>query len=311
MAANNTISKLFVVGGSGFVGRAICERAVKMPKEIIGTVQSFSRRGVPESATMENSNNIWLNNERMEWTALSVTKDNHDNSNLKTAIEESVAKGEKFAVLCSVGALFENEKYKSFLEKPENLSPFAGNNNNNNNTTTYDQINRDVCISIVDTVETCILENNSNENNKNNNNRVPFVFISAFTTPPGVSQHYINSKREAEEYIMEKQHILEPIILRPGFLYDESRPASMGIAAALKTASSTSTFLDTFIKQSPLPNAIMKEINNIHNVKDMLQAPPLRVTEVADCILTTLIGGGNHSSILYPKDILQLSKSVL
>ena len=59
MAANNTISKLFVVGGSGFVGRAICERAVKMPKEIIGTVQSFSRRGVPESATMENSNNIW------------------------------------------------------------------------------------------------------------------------------------------------------------------------------------------------------------------------------------------------------------
>ena len=110
---------------------------------------------------------------------------------------------------------------------------------------------------------------------------------------------------------MEKQHILEPIILRPGFLYDESRPASMGIAAALKTASSTSTFLDTFIKQSPLPNAIMKEINNIHNVKDMLQAPPLRVTEVADCILTTLIGGGNHSSILYPKDILQLSKSGL
>ena len=82
----------------------------------------------------------------------------------------------------------------------------------------------------------------------------------------------------------------------------------MGIAAALKTASSTSTFLDTFIKQSPLPNAIMKEINNIHNVKDMLQAPPLRVTEVADCILTALIGGGNHSSILYPKDILQLSK---
>ena len=113
--------------------------------------------------------------------------------------------------------IIENEKYKSFLEKPENLSPFAGNNNNNNNTTTYDQINRDVCISIVDTVETCILENNSNENNKNNNNRVPFVFISAFTTPPGVSQHYINSKREAEEYIMEKQHILEPIILRPGF----------------------------------------------------------------------------------------------
>ncbi len=316
MAPSSRLSKLFVVGGTGFVGRAICERAVKMPKEVIGSIQSFSRRGVPETASMENDDNAWLNSERMKWTSMSVTRENYDNSNLKNAILESVAKGEKFAVLCSVGALFENERYKTFFEKPENLSPFVG---LDDTATTYNKINRDVCMSIVDTVETCMREHNSNSNNDSgencHNTRVPFVFVSAFTTPPGVSKNYIHSKRAAEQYIMEKKNIVKPIILRPSFLYDESRPASMGIAAALKTATSTSSFLDTFLKQSPIPSTIRKGINNVHNSNTILQAPPLRVSEVADCIITTLIDSEDDNDsndseyyIYNPKDILQLSR---
>lgn len=313
MAASSRISKLFVVGGTGFVGRAICERAVKMPREVIGSIQSFSRRGVPEALSIEDNDSAWMNSERMEWTKNSVTKENYDNSNLKNAIQESVAKGENFAVLCSVGALFENERYKTFLEKPENLSPFVG---KDNNATTYNEINRDVCISIADTVDACIRKHNMDSNNSGKNcynNRVPFVFVSAFRAPPGVSENYIRSKREAEQYLLNKMKFLTPIILRPGFLYDESRPTSMGIAAALKTATSTSSFLDTFLKQSPIPSSIREGISSIRNSNTILQAPPLRVSEMADCIITCLIDNDNNRDnneycIYNPKDILQLSR---
>ena len=124
-----------------------------MPKEVIGTIHSFSRRGVPEAAS--NGGNSWMDSERMKWSKLSE-KDKHSKTiNLETAIQESITNGEKFAVLCSVGALFENENYKKFLEKPENLSPFVGKDEHKN---TYESLNRDVCVSVIDTIEACLIK---------------------------------------------------------------------------------------------------------------------------------------------------------
>ena len=46
------------------MGRAICRRALKVPKEVIGTIHSFSRRGVPEAAS--DGGNSWMDSERMK-----------------------------------------------------------------------------------------------------------------------------------------------------------------------------------------------------------------------------------------------------
>ena len=288
------------------MGRAICRRALKMPKQVIGTIHSFSRRGVPEAAS--NGGNSWMDSERMKWSKLSE-KDKHSKTiNLETAIQESITNGEKFAVLCSVGALFENENYKKFLEKPEYLSPFAGKDEHQN---TYESLNRDVCVSVVNTIEACLVKGGNDSVNADA--KVPFVFISAFANPPGVSRKYISTKREAENYVVSKSNFLGPIILRPGFLYDESRPASMGIASALKLASSSSQFMRTFLKHSPMTSTL----DETNSLQHLLEAYPLHVSEVADCIIKLLVDStgrdnqrphGETALVLEPKDIRRMSK---
>ena len=278
-----------------------------MPKEVIGTIHSFSRRGVPEAAS--NGENSWMNSERMKWSKLSESNKGNNTLNLETAVQESIANGEKFAVLCSVGALFENENYKKFLEKPEHLSPFAGKDEHQS---TYESLNRDVCMSIVDTVEACLVKNG--DDSESAGAKVPFVFISAFANPPGVSRKYIATKREAENYVVSKSNILEPIILRPGFLYDQSRPASMAIASGLKLASSGSQFIQTFLKHSPIPTSTLHDINGVEH---LLEANPLHVSELADCVINLLVEStdqveqrlhGETAIVLEPKDILRMSK---
>ena len=116
-------------------------------------------------------------------------------------------------MLCSVGALFENGKnYKKFLEKPEYLSPFAGKDEHQN---TYESLNRDVCVSVVNTIEACLVKGGNDSVNADA--KVPFVFISAFARSTGCSRKYISTKREAENYVCLKATFWGQLFFGLGF----------------------------------------------------------------------------------------------
>ena len=152
-------------------------------------------------------------------------------------------------------------------------------------------------MSVANTIEACLVKGGNDSVNADA--KVPFVFISAFANPPGVSRKYISTKREAENYVVSKSNFLGPIILRPGFLYDESRPASLSIASALKMASSGSQFMRTFLKHSPMPTSTLDEINGVQH----LLKPTRHVSEVADCIIKLLVdstGRDNQSHMGKP-----------
>ena len=263
------MDKLIVCGGTGFLGRAICKAAIQ--RNSANVVASVSRRGTPPASEGTGS---WAYDDRMEWIS-SVA------SSFETVVREAPERVD--AVVCSVGALLENENYKQVLERAENVSPFIGRGSE----ASYTALNRDVCIRAIDDVENyCVSAGEPTDAAK----RIPFVFISAHAAPPGVDMEYIRSKREAEEYLLGKSDVFRPIIFRPSFMYGESRPSSMHIAMGLKTANAGGKFLKTFLSNSPVPglvNSILQASGGDVNF-DFVKAPPLHTGQVAQAVLNAV-----------------------
>lgn len=83
---------------------------------------------------------------------------------------------------------------------------------------TYELMNRDSAILLA---------------RESNALKVPsFVYISAAGGAPILPARYINTKRAAESTIEKSFPDMRPIFIRPGMLYDSSRPITMGLAAA-------------------------------------------------------------------------------
>ncbi|KAK6864248.1 hypothetical protein PG995_000776 [Apiospora arundinis] len=58
-----------------------------------------------------------------------------------------------------------------------------------------------------------------------------FVYISAVAGAPVLPARYITTKREAEDTIASRFPRMRGVFMRPPFLYDPSRPITMGMAA--------------------------------------------------------------------------------
>ena len=274
---------LVVLGGTGFVGRHICAQAVRGAQ--FDAVYSVSRRGIPPATAATTS---WEHHPCMHWVG--QPSEGTLEALLENAYREKA--GTALSVVCSVGALFENEAYKQFLEEPQNVSPFAGRGSSQ----TYEFLNRDVCIRAVQSVRS-FAEKESTVSS------IPFVFISAHASPPGVDEKYVETKREAERYLLDQAHEnswsgpskLRPIIFRPSFIYDESRPASMHIATGLKLGHVGKTFLSAYF---PAPERLpslpfggaLEAIG--HSIDECLSAPPVRVTRVADAAVSAILDEG-------------------
>ena len=126
------------------------------------SVIAVSRRGTPPASEELTS---WAYHDRMKWVS-SVS------SSLESAIEDNPEAVD--AVVCSVGALLENESYKQVLERAENISPFLGRGDESS----YTALNRDVCVNTIDTVEKHCVTNEQSITKAH-----PFVFISAHAAP--------------------------------------------------------------------------------------------------------------------------------
>ncbi|KAK9456997.1 hypothetical protein V1511DRAFT_509679 [Dipodascopsis uninucleata] len=203
--------RLLVCGGTGFLGRKICETAVAHG----WNVTSLSRSGylrVP-------------NGPLPAWTS-KVRFERFDQ--LRSSPEEldEFLKDSTAIVYC-LGNLFESKYYKSVVSSGsilEGVQDMFKNFNRNPlkyeiEETSYKSMNRDLAIKLGE-------EASKFENIK------AFVYTSAASRFPLVPKEYFETKKQAEEALSTISSF-RSIFIRPGFMYDVSRPMSLYIKTGL------------------------------------------------------------------------------
>ncbi|KAK9325787.1 hypothetical protein V1517DRAFT_313475 [Lipomyces orientalis] len=216
-----SLKRLLVCGGTGFLGRKICETAVAHGWE----VTSLSRSGV---STFKGALPSWaqkVNFERFDIMQAAP-------SDIRPLVDSADA------VVYTLGILLESNYYKTFVSSS---NPFEGASmvvqkwNRNplkhsiEDEVTYESMNRDLAIKM------------ANEVSKSDGVK-PFVYVSAAGGFPLIPQAYFITKEQAEKAIAQLPS-LRPIFLRPGFMFDPSRPMSMYMAQGLKAIGSVNSLL--------------------------------------------------------------------
>lgn len=190
--------KLLVVGGNGFLGKRICEEAVRRG---IPTV-SVSRSGnapAPHTAFDEQ----WIKN--VSWQRGDVFR---PRSFLEHLLQAS-------HVVHTLGILLENEQYKHSLQAGFDPADWLKGNNplrkNKNANFTYEMMNTRGPVGLAQYLKSLETPLQS------------FTYISADSAFPLVPAGYIESKRKAECELSKvwDQDKVKTFFVRPGFMFDE------------------------------------------------------------------------------------------
>lgn len=288
-------SRIVVVfGGAGFLGSAVCRRAVLSGARVV----SVSRSGCPGTAS---ASQAWVRAANMEWRS----GDCLDPSSFQDLVDEVTAAkagGQHVSVVHAVGALLENQNYKHLLEplRPTHMTDAWSSSDGSapsDGEVDYDSINRDTLLSVAGAF-------NAGAATAQVSGSIPLAFVSAFATPPLVGTRYISSKREAEEFLFDCEY-LRPLVYRPGFMYSEERPWSMSVAGVLSITSQTplETPLNTLF--SAVRDFVPEQIS-----MDPAFAfhAPVRTDIVADSIMHGLLDEGT-AGVLEDSDITELAHS--
>ena len=234
--------RIIVCGGNGFLGSRICKYAVargwqvtsirynyyyiSSPPKFPQLIPVFSRSGEPKwnAVTSSTAPPPWAH--KVTWERADI---------LRPATYAPLLKGADF-VVHSMGILLEAD-YKGVLRGQE--SPISGlrkafrpagnplerNAKESDDTRppetesqlTYENMNRDSAIMLAKEAD--------KEQAK------AFAFISAAGGAPVLPARYILTKREAEDAIASRFPRMRGLFFRPPFLYDSSRPITVGMAA--------------------------------------------------------------------------------
>ncbi|KAK4515200.1 uncharacterized protein ATC70_002810 [Mucor velutinosus] len=248
--------KLLVVGGSGFLGMNICKIAANKGWETV----SLSKRGEPTMFN-EYGKPEWA--QKVQWAS---------GNSLQPETYKDLLK-DVTAVVHSVGILMEND-YKSIAQAKSLCEAASGvprlllgmkdhgnpldPNLKDNPRPTYEMMNRDTVKTVADQVS-----------------QVPtmrsFVYISASDVFPFIDPRYITTKREAERYLFQQDDKFKTVVLRPGFMYNVTRPSAVPIAGALQFANAVT---------SPFKNGIASLPGG-----KIITTPPLQTEQVARAVI--------------------------
>ncbi|KAI8324009.1 NAD(P)-binding protein [Martensiomyces pterosporus] len=213
--------KLFVVGGSGFLGQAICRSAISRGWEVL----SLSRHGAPTGSTAQGSIGSRFM-QRVQWIKGDALKPETFREHMEGCA----------AVVHSVGTLMEND-YKKLIN-------VGYSSNASTESTTYERANRDTALSVARVARLT-------------DGLDAFAYISASDVVPFLDPRYISTKREAEAALLEHRDQLRSIILRPGFMFSSSRPVTLPVAAGVEVfrALFNNTPVGCALKNTPLAKA--------------------------------------------------------
>ncbi|KAK7207945.1 hypothetical protein BZA70DRAFT_272554 [Myxozyma melibiosi] len=218
-----SLKRLLVCGGTGFLGRRICEQAVAHG----WAVTSLSRSG---AAAFEGGRvPKWA--ESVKFESFDISKASPDE--IRPLTEDSDA------VVYSLGILLESNYYKTFAKSQsplDGVSKVIQKWNRNplkhriEDEISYELMNRDLAVKL------------AKETSASAKVEKPFLFVSAAGEFPGIPQAYFKTKQQAEQTISTLPS-LRPIFLRPGFMFDPSSSMTMTMAVGLKAIGTVNEML--------------------------------------------------------------------
>tara|TARA_B110000208_G_scaffold78686_1_gene100617 strand:- start:227 stop:952 length:726 start_codon:yes stop_codon:yes gene_type:complete len=194
------MQQIAVFGGTGLVGRAVCRACVQSGVE----VTSLSRSGWSSGSTA--AEEAWR--EQVVWGKADAL----DPASYRSALDSCSG------VIFGIGALLEGN-YKQWMGKSSAAE-----------TQTLAAVNRDSALSVARALA------------ESGDGKKPFVFLSASTVVPALSAwspEYIETKREAEALLQERAEEggMRLTVLRPGLIFSEKDPLSLGAAALVQAMS--------------------------------------------------------------------------
>ncbi|CDO91742.1 unnamed protein product [Kluyveromyces dobzhanskii CBS 2104] len=242
------VRKLVVLGGTGFLGKRICEAAIEANFQVV----ALSRSG---KAT---SSEPWA--KEVEWKSCDIFDPETYAPVLRNATD----------VVHSLGILLESENYKkqingAFWKGPQlSIGKFGRNplepTTPKKSTFTYDMMNRYSATLLADTYMKV-----------NGGQAQTFSYVSADKGFPLIPSGYINSKRQAEEHILQYKKQIRPIIMRPGFMFDERNTKTDGrtqIRNLLQTLNCGNEMI--FRKKIPFVNDLIRPLISTQQVAHSL-----------------------------------------
>lgn len=294
---------ILVVGGNGFLGSAVCRRALAKGLD----VASISSSGQP-FRTPKGHVPGWTN--KVKWHAASA---------LDPSSYASLLNG-KTAVVHTLGVLLEGG-YKNSLKEGDilglassfvrNFGLESGNPLTREKPGEYEAINRDSALRVFETYKEAAPPEDAGKT---------FVYVSAEDVfRPFVPKRYIDTKRQAEEEISRICEEISPaaairdVFIRPGLMYHPHlRPLSTPLAVLLDISSrfhhkpplglygilpssilrsiaqaggSNFTPPQSISSASPSPAV---DISTLESLANLLEAPPIHVDQVADAIVEVI-----------------------
>ncbi|KAJ7774549.1 NAD-binding protein [Mycena maculata] len=270
------MSRLVVVGGNGFIGSAICRRALAQGMQVTSVSSSGRPYQTPKGHTP-----AWVS--RVRWETGDALKPETFAHHLDGAQ----------SVVHTLGILLEDAKYKHAVrtgDVPALLGALlAGRNPLDTDSPTYEAVNRDSALRVC---EAFLASAPSAESDSAP--RRAFVFISAADVfRPWVPARYIETKRTAEAGLATllaantSPARIRGVYLRPGLVYHAHlRPLTTPAAALFDASASLAARLPGPIRDSlrraiaHLPRASEATPSPIESVANMLTTPPMHVDHV-------------------------------
>ncbi|KAI9288236.1 hypothetical protein BC943DRAFT_318045 [Umbelopsis sp. AD052] len=252
--------KILVVGGTGFLGLNVCKQAVWRGWEVI----SLSRRGLP-TGTTSNSQGEWKS--EVQW----VAGDSTEPDSYKEILEGVTD------VVHTVGILMEND-YKQIVQAKsvtdaidgvgsvfgqllgmkDNGNPFK--QDSTTPKVTYEMMNRDTAISLAKAAAgTPSIQS--------------YIYVSATDLFPCISPRYITTKREAERYLFSRPEF-RSVVLRPGFMYSDARPATLPLAGVIEALNTVAGPCSRDVASLPMGT--------------LMTTPALNVDRVAEAVIESI-----------------------
>lgn len=185
--------RLAVFGGTGFVGRHVCEQASRMGHSVYMVGRN------PQGLTADSKGLIEC-----------VEADVFEPQSYRQVLEKSDA------VVHSIGSVLTASEYKRILSAPAtpcSLSNLLGLVVAGRNPLDVQMRRQNYESAVVLATETAKIH-------KAADRKFPLVYVSAQAWNPLADPHYIEYKRAAEEYIASQTN-LRPVFVRPGFVQPE------------------------------------------------------------------------------------------
>ena len=197
-------AKVLVLGGTGFVGRAFIEEALKQCPQL--EITSISRRGRRKDDKED----------RVRWVS--------GDANL--VVGNVIDKYGPFdACIHTIGLLLDNESGLSSFNK------FAsGSGSTPDTSSTYDYVTRQTAFTAIERLRKQVIRSNIPSSQKSD---LPFVFVSAaeagwtFKVPIEWLSKYLDAKRSVEVELETSQDILRPVVFRPSLIWQIERPQAL------------------------------------------------------------------------------------